>query len=230
VVGKMRLYDVYYPHPFGAPHEEALANAHAFRKALVTQPSPVKTTISTWMRGQGRGYQDFENWLGRARFEDGCRRSAHYMLQPIGSMVGGSAASRAGRVVADRSGLGPVAPADFLFALPTRNSVPTCLVVDTRVGIVKPFPKYAGMRVVVHTNDHPPPHFHIERPPGRPVTRYLWPGLTPYPGDRELSSSEEKELRTYVERFGAEMGEKVRSVYQSSPRANNTLKLTAAAE
>jgi hypothetical protein len=230
VVAKTRLYDVYYPHPFGAPHEEALANAHAFRKALLRQPPPVKKAVSTWMKGQGPGYRDFDNWLGRARFEDGCRRSAHYMLQPIGGIVSSSGASPAGRVVAARGGHGPVAPADFLFALPTRKSVPTRLVVDTKVGILKPFPKYAGMRVVVHTNDHPPPHFHIERPPGRPVTRYLWPGLTPYPGDPDLSSSAEKELRTYVERFGAEMGEKVRSVYQSSSRANNTLKLTAAAQ
>lgn len=84
VVGKVRLYDVYYQHKYGAPHEEALANAYAFGKALVRQPASVKTAISTWMRGQGPGYRDFVKWLGRARFADGCKRSAHFMLLPIG--------------------------------------------------------------------------------------------------------------------------------------------------
>jgi hypothetical protein len=217
VVAKRCLYDVYYPHPFAAPHEEALANAHSFRKALVGQPPPVKKIVSKWMDGQGPGYRDYGRWLGRKRFADGCRRAAHYLLQPIGTVVVPSA--WVGPVVASRGGANPVAPADFLFALPTRSSVPTRLVLDTRVGILKPFPKYAGMRVVVHTNDHPPPHFHIERPPGHDVTKYLWPELTPYPGNRQLSSSEEKDLRAYVEKYGEGVGEKVQSVYQSSSKA-----------
>jgi hypothetical protein len=352
VVAKMRLYDVYYPHPFGAPHEEALANAYSFRKALVGQPASVKKIFAAWMEGQGPGYRDYARWLGRKSFDDGCRRSAHYIFQPIGKVAlaiataaGSLSASegltarrsapsktvlrvdlwdirrgeeiaaewreqgigdidplvvadahtclfsvdpqlaeypqdlhrsawwklmmetpeyqelhaqtflkaekcalaarticdwwaayapkyvrpREGQLVGHRGGAGPLAPSDFLFAIPTRDSVPTRLVLDTRVDILKPFPKYAGMRVVVHTNDHPPPHFHIERPPGRPLTRYLWPELTPYPGDPELASSGARDLRSYVDRFRRAIDEKVQNVYQSASRPNKTLKLTAAA-
>ena len=237
VVGKTCLYNVYFPHPFAAPLEEALANAHSFRKAMVRlgprwvvrQPTPVKRVVSKWMQSQGPGYRDFQHWLRPAQFEEGCRRAAHYMLQAIGvaSGAGGSGSqlgstsasrssslSRSGSSTAARSAVG-IAPADFLFALPPRKSVPTWLVVDATVGILKPFPKYAGMRAVVFTKEHPPPHFHIERPPGRLVTKYLWPGLTPYPGEPQLSSSGKKDLDTYVERYGREIDEKVRRVYSS---------------
>jgi hypothetical protein len=94
VVAKTRLYDVYYPHPFAAPHEEALANAYSFRKALVGQPHPLKAIVAAWMDGQGPGYRDYGRWLGRKTFDAGCQRSAHYMLQPIGSAPRPSAAKR----------------------------------------------------------------------------------------------------------------------------------------
>ncbi|MDC0936200.1 hypothetical protein OAS39_07920, partial [Pirellulales bacterium] len=84
VVAKKRLYDLYYPHPFAAPHEEALANAHSFLKALVGQPGPVKKIVGAWMAGQGPGYRDYKLWLPRGRFDHGCRRAAHHMLETIG--------------------------------------------------------------------------------------------------------------------------------------------------
>ena len=206
-VAKMRLYDPYYPHPFAAPHEEALANAHAIRNALVGQPATLKKRVSAWMDAQGPGYRDYGRWLGRNRFDEGCRLSAFYMTQPI------------------RGGAAPVAPpAEFLFAPPTRKSVPTRLVINTRVGMLKRFPKFFGMRVVVHTNEHPPPHFHVERPPGTPVTRYRWPELTPYPEDPPLSNSEEKELRKYVKRYGEGIDKKVRSVFPSNQTPTRPLR------
>jgi hypothetical protein len=212
VVAKTRLYDVYYPHRYAAPHEEALANAHSFRRALVGQPPHIKKIVSTWMDGQGHGYRDYRLWKGRKRFDEGCRRSAHYMLQPLGTVALPSAATRVGRGAGSRRGAGSVAPADFLFAMPTRRSVPICLVHDdTRVGILKALPIYAGMRVWAHTREHPPPHFHIYRPPEMHLTRYLWPWrqLTPFPGDYKLSRSEERILRRYLEKHGGKLDEEM---------------------
>jgi hypothetical protein len=191
VVANIRLYEPYFPNPYAAPHEEALANAYACRRAMRGRSAHIKAQVSTWMSRQPEGYRDYHRWLTRARFDTGCRRAAHYMLQPI-----------------------PITgPGEFLLALSARTTVPTRLVNDTKAGTVKPFPKHLGMRVVVHTREHPPPHIHIERPRGRVVTRYVWPDLTPYPGDKALASSAEKDLRNYLKEYGPAIEDKVRSVY-----------------
>ena len=228
IVAQRRLYDPYYPHPYAAPHEEGLANAFAFRRALVGQPASVKSFVSKWMRAQGPGYREFERWLGRARFDDGCQRAAHYMLQAITGRIRARAASRgpnsgAWGVSAPSQGLASgsvgtlLGPAEFLFVPPNRNSVPTRLFVDAEVGIFKPLPKEDGMRVLIHTREHPPPHFHVELD-GRVVTKYLWPELTPYPGQPPLSNSEMKTLRRYVEKRRDKIDEKIRKVAQSLSR------------
>lgn len=198
VVAKRPLYEPYYPHPFGAPHEEALANAHAFRSAMRKRTPRLKTLVETWMSGQGLGYRDYHRWLSGARFNEGCRRASHYMLQA-------TAAASSSKLIE---------PAEFLLSLPRRAFVPTRLVIDTgSLGVLKAFPKLAGMRILVHTNDHPPPHIHIEKPPGHPITRYVWPDLTPVPGDPLLSNSVEKDLSIYIKKHSGKIGRKVRSVY-----------------
>jgi hypothetical protein len=201
VVAKKSLYDAYFLHSYAPPHEEALANAHAYQKALTRQVSALKSAVAAWMRSQPKGYRDFHQWIARKRFEHGCRRAANYMLQPVSAHSPSHLAE----------------PAEFLFSMPRRSSVPTRILLDlSSIRILKPFRKFDGMRVVVHTNDHPPPHFHIERPPGTDVTRYLWPDLKPYPGDKELSGSEEKNLRSYVDRFGRKIGQKICTVYRQT--------------
>jgi hypothetical protein len=196
VVAKKPLYAAYYSHRLAAPHEEGLANAHAFRKAMRRQAKAIKKIVSDWMLSQGPGYRDYERWLAHSKFDAGCCRAARYMLEPI-SVVGRSPSDD---------------PTSFLFAIPLRSSVPTRLVVDTGLGILKPFPKFGGMRIVVHTAEHPPAHIHIERPPGNVVTRLIWPDLSPYPGDKPLNRSAQKDLKRYLDRYRDEIGAKVLSV------------------
>jgi hypothetical protein len=73
-------------------------------------------------------------------------------------------------------------PSDFLLGMFGRAisvNVPTYLVVDAPIAgyVLRPFPKWNGVAVEVHSNDHPPPHIHVEMPPGAPVARclrHLW--------------------------------------------------------
>ena len=61
------------------------------------------------------------------------------------------------------------------------------------------------------SNDHKPPHIHIECPPGTPRTRYHWPELTPLRDDRPLRAAEEKRLRKYLEVHGPAIDRKITS-------------------
>ena len=81
------------------------------------------------------------------------------------------------------------------------------------MSVLRPFPNAYGMQVVVHTNDHPPPHIHIFIPPGGRETRYKWPELQPLKGDPPLQRSAEKALRRYLDAYGDEIREKLNSVY-----------------
>lgn len=84
----------------------------------------------------------------------------------------------------------------------------------------KAYPKHNGIRVWVHTNDHRPPHIHVESPPGSEKARYSWPEMQPLPGDTRLSTSEENALGEYVRRFGPSIHRKLESVYGKLPNAN----------
>ncbi len=72
------------------------------------------------------------------------------------------------------------------------------------------------MKVDVHMKDHPPPHVHIDIPPGKHFTRYLWPELTAMKGDPELSSDLQKALDEYFADYGAKIDAKVRAVYTTA--------------
>ena len=200
VVARKPLYRPYFLHPYGAPHEEALANAHVYRRALKGQSSGLQAKILNWMKKQGSGYRDFERWLGAGVFGKGCDIAAEHMIEPISGQIQISARL----------------PADFLFSGLNRFSIPTQLINDIGtkdVGIVKPFPNDFGMQVLVHTNDHPPPHIHIQQRQGAQETRYLWPQLIPYRGDSKLSASAEKGLQKYMAKYGSEIQKKVGQIY-----------------
>jgi hypothetical protein len=93
--------------------------------------------------------------------------------------------------------------------------VPVFLVRDVAgVGILKPFPKYAGIRVLVHTNDHPPSHVHVEIPPGRDFTRLTWPNLQPLPGDPSLTVKQRRSLDEYLSKYREQIDQKVQEVFQ----------------
>lgn len=108
-------------------------------------------------------------------------------------------------------------PLEFLYdGVMATAHAPTYLVIDVpNIGILRPFPKYMGLRVLVHSNEHPPPHIHIELPPGREYTRLEWPNLKPLPGDPPLSCHEQKSLEKYLMRYRREIDKVVRNVFKS---------------
>jgi hypothetical protein len=151
------------------------------------------------MATQSPGYCDFSKWLP-PRFNDGERQAA--ALMTVESFV------LNGLTVAQH-------PAEFLFRNASSHPVPVYIILDLAVPwlrVVKPFPKDFGLQVYVYSNDHKPPHIHIECPPGTRRTRYQWPELTPLPRDPRLGTSEEKRLREYVHLYGRGIGRKVTAI------------------
>lgn len=202
VVTRLRLYDAYFGDSFAVAHEEALANASAYR-GLRLEPAVIRERVSAWMKKQGPGYRDFDKWVDSAKFSAGCRRAGQHIIK--------------------RSpGLRPSRPepAEFLFESIGRFKPPTHIVLDVSLAsILKPFPKAHGMRVLVHTRDHPPPHIHVEMPPGKAYTRCLWPQLEPLKEDPGLSSDGRKALDAYLADYGPQIDAKVRAVYPgAAPR------------
>ena len=200
IIAKGPLYSTYFSHFFGAPHEEALANARTFNRIVNSQTPQLKTRISSWMKKQGVGYRDFDKWIKPLSFHQGGLRATTFMtepLPPIGSLVG---------------------PADFLFHGVDRYSVPPFRVNDLAhgaVGLLRPFPKEFGMQLFTHSNDHPPPHIHIQCPPGARDTRYRWPELTPLKGDPLLSKAGERKLREYMKAHRQEISKRLQDIYES---------------
>lgn len=71
-----------------------------------------------------------------------------------------------------------------------------------------------GLQALVHTNDHPPPHFHLLLDDAE--VRLEWPRLEPLKGDRRLSRKERKRLDSYLSEYGREIEEKINLVYRAS--------------
>jgi hypothetical protein len=195
VVAGKRIYNVYYEDTYAAAHEEALANARAYRD-LPHEPADLRQRVSDWMEAQGPGYNEFKNWEAPRKFRKGCRRAARHMLKYLHNF--GKSKT----------------PAEFLFDSMGRLKSPVYLVLDfPRVRVFKLFPKAYGMQVLVHTREHPPPHIHIQIPPGRKFTRYLWPDLVPLKGNPELSADERKNLDKYLVKYGREIDKKVQQAF-----------------
>lgn len=97
-------------------------------------------------------------------------------------------------------------------------SVPLVRVNDlgsSAASVLRPFPKAYGMQVLVHSNEHPPPHVHIQVD-GRDYTRYAWPSLQPLKGDAALPGQVRRALNRYVKKYGASIDERVRIVYAAN--------------
>jgi hypothetical protein len=147
------------------------------------------------MRSLGPGYRDFDNRLGRGSFSKGCRLLSGAMINFV-------------------SGAGATGPTEYLYEGLSKSRLPIYMMRDTTaVGVLKPFPKYLGIKILVHSNDHPPPHVHLETADRRPITRLQWPSLQPVKGDPPLSSSQKRDLESYLQSYGAEIGERVQRVY-----------------
>jgi hypothetical protein len=190
----------YFQDQTAASHEEALANASAIAVCRRHASGPLVDSAKAWMLTQPEGYRDFKQWLP-PNFDAGRRRAAAYMSPP---------ARAATNVLLNDSH-----PAEFVFFRVNSRRSPVRIVLDAALPwlrVAKPFPVDFGLQVHVRTNDHRPPHIHIDCPPGTPYTRYLWPELMPFPKDARLRTSQEKSLRRYVDRYGAAIERKVAAV------------------
>jgi hypothetical protein len=193
MVGWRSLYQPYFADPVAWEHEEALANAQ-------DDKPQVRARAEAWMRLQGPGYRDFGKFLDSRKFSRGVDRAAHLMLKPLPPPVPkASAPSKT-----------------FLFYEGTRYNIPKKRINDlpaSHATILRPFPKQFGIQVLVHSNDHPPPHIHIQMPPGGSETKYIWPDLIPMKNENPLSAGGEKNLEHYLKLHEAEIEERIRRVY-----------------
>jgi hypothetical protein len=227
VLGNER-YRQYFHDQGATACEEALANAHAFRTALRRQPVAIRQCVEQWMHTQGPGYRDFSRCLAPAAWTDWCRTATRRMRnrkagknEIVCSTHGiacGDSAVYTDRVIVQgtvifRDGHKILSPTEFLYDGLARSVAPLRVVLDAPgVGLLKPFPKYRGLRVLVHINDHPPPHIHVESPPGLSFTRLEWPTLRPLRGDPALSKRQRKDLDSYLSEYRAEIDQKIRQV------------------
>jgi len=206
------LYARYYHNGYAVACEEALATAHAFRTAVRGEPADVSKMVERWMKAQGPGYRDFTRCVTPSAFTDWLRLVTRLML---GATPPSLSVDTTGPVIRGASGVPASLPGEFLYDGLARSVAPVRIVLDVPcVGVLKPFPKYAGVRVKVHCNDHPPPHIHVEIPPSTPITRVSWPALRPLEGDPALSRSQRKSLEKYISKYGGQLEEKIRRVYQ----------------
>jgi hypothetical protein len=197
VVVRSAVYHPYFWDGYATFHEEAVANAYAHGTIKKKYPALV-ARLESWMRSQGPGYRDFQRYAGRS-LRKGRLKCSHHIIRFAPPM-------------------GPLPrklPADFLFRKAAK--IPTYVVLDAEIAssVLRPFPKHNGVVVKVHSREHPPPHIHVEMPPGKQVTRCEWPSLEPIKGDPQLSQKQREKLRQYLQRFGGEICQKLRSVYQS---------------
>jgi hypothetical protein len=198
VVARYAVYHPYFFDRYAAFHEEAAANAHAHRK-ISRKYSAFVTRLEAWMMGQGPGYRDFHRYCGRSLGKGRLKCSQHII-----------------RFAPPTAPLPSKLPSEFLFRSAGAGNVPVNLVVEPEIGadMLRPFPKRNGVVVKTHSREHPPPHVHVEIPPGREKTRIEWPSLEPLKGDPQLSNSERARLREYLQRFGGEICERLRSIYR----------------
>lgn len=202
LLARRSIYQPYFVLSPAAVLEEALANAQAISWAFQEgDPLGARPTAELWMSQQALGYRDYQRWLASRSFSEGLDRAARFMAAVLPAP-------------------GPRADSSlhtFLYRGARRyRSMPLTRVNDLGaigVTVLRPFPKAYGVQVFVHSNDHPPPHIHVEAPPGGQETRYSWPELVPLENDKPLPSSAEKGLRRYVEAHGTKIGARVEAVY-----------------
>lgn len=199
VVARQPVYHSYFDDRRAVPHEEALANAYAYRQLTRFSPQHAPS-VGQWMSSQGVGYGDFHRYAQAADFRRGQQECGRHIIRHVPG----------GRIPASAT------PAGFLFDSLRMGRIPTFLVVDDIVEpyVLRPFPKFNGMVIKVHSRDHPPPHIHIEMPPGELLTKYVWDEpLRPVPECPQLSSKAGKRFEEYVARFGQAIHEEVCKKY-----------------
>lgn len=218
------FYSLYAKTQYAILHEEAVANAYAYRLALRGKPRWLKKAVYNQMKSQGPGYHDFDQWLSSKKFLEACRIAA-YCFRMCDKWYSGVVIYPNGIIAPHRgfqswTDAGVDMPTENLFYNISVTGVPTYIVHDMRpltLGIVKPLPKHGGIRMRVYTKDHPPPHVHVELYPAGKRTRVLWPTCQTFPGDPPLTSRERKRVEKYVEKFKKEINNKVNKVWPHHP-------------
>lgn len=199
LIARTSLYQPYFLNRIASEHEEAVSNAQALLWGLGDDVY-LRARAEAWMNGQGPGYRDFSHWASPRKISAGMDRAVRHMLSPLPPPCPR-----------------PSGPSvTFLYHEARRYRVPVTRIVDHAApgaSVLRPFPKAFGMQVLVHTNDHPPPHIHIQMPPGGSETRYQWPALAPMKGDQPLSGAGEKSLKRYIASYKEEVADKLRRVY-----------------
>ena len=112
-------------------------------------PLGARSRAELWMRNQGPGYRDYDSWLSSRSFS-GVNKAAVFMAEILPEK----------RPRADSS------LHAFLFrGTHLYQTMPVIRVIDlaaTGVSVLRPFPKEFGVPVLVHSNDHPPRHIHVQ--------------------------------------------------------------------
>jgi hypothetical protein len=95
------------------------------------------------------------------------------------------------------------------------SGVPVMRVNDAQIPALRfarYFPAEAGIRISVHTREHPPAHIHVEFI-GQDEVKLQWPDLSPLKNERKLSNKELAKVESYLSRYSSEVEAKVRSVF-----------------
>jgi hypothetical protein len=194
VIEGSSIYGPYFKDGVACQHEEALSNASVFiKKPWGTSNGLIKATHS-FMKRQGLGYEDFDKWLDR-NFDQGKRTAVSYM--PF---------SQSPKIL----------PTEFLFEI-NKYEPPAHLIIDEPapwLQVFRRFPKENGLQVYVYTDDHAPPHIHVDFLDGsnKKKNRYEWPTLTPLRDAPNLSTSNRRKLENYVNRYFVEIDAKIARV------------------
>lgn len=213
ITGRLDTYRSTFQDGKSGTHEEALANAHAYlnlSKHAGTSLSAKEVQqflafAGPWMKLQPPGYRDYDRWSRKHR--DLKRGEREYIRRAI--EVRDKQESNYLRTAhTDPSSLRIFERSDY-------PRIPVVRVPDDRVPWLRSarfFPLHAGVRAIVHTREHPPPHIHIRFADVDEV-KLAWPQLEPLEGQRPLTRREQHLLSDYLRKYGREVSRKVVSVF-----------------
>jgi hypothetical protein len=200
--------------------EEALCNAASIRRARSRDARVLKGRLATWMASQPGGYGEFARYLQNRDFALGERKLASFQRYFPSDGIDDSA--KAERILDAWASFSHDWPAELLWksvaGWRARRDVPTYLVLDRPapwLRMARKLPKFEGIQVEVHTNDHAPPHIHVFDPPGTEFGHgYTWPELEPVrPGQPQLGNKQRKRLDAYLRRHGKQVHGRLCATY-----------------
>jgi hypothetical protein len=189
--------------------EESVANARGYREfcrraAIISkhQAEEFRSFLVSWMKTQSAGYRDYDQWNGRSGLTNGQSAITTHLHESLRHWRGGKIESDAG--ILD------------LYREAEYSQIPIIRIPDARLpGLrsARPFPKAHGLQVSVFSNDHPPPHIHVDFLNGDVSVRVGWPSLQPLKYDRGLSRTERRNLTEYLKLHEPKILKRLRIVF-----------------